>query len=176
MALYGKSPLEETWDLDPVLLIQMSGWDLPSRVMEQRYMNMFFYTPMTPSLLELDLDQSWGKRFARAWCQTWVEVWLVLCELSLSHPSVDVYSHMCWKWMLTDMVWPLQSAEWMEGLWPNRFLQYVWLQWMFTLIVSPLLSTTSTRAEVWLVLCEMCLSHPSVDVFSMTPTCVGSGC
>jgi hypothetical protein len=24
-------------------------------------------------------------------------------------------------------------------------------------------------------ICEMCLSHPSVDVFSMTLTCVGSG-
>jgi hypothetical protein len=42
-------------------------------------------------------------------------------------------------------------------------------------MVEPLFSTTSTRAEVWLVLCEMCLSHPSVDVFSMTLTCVGIG-
>jgi hypothetical protein len=50
-------------------------------------------------------------------------VWVVCCELSLSHPRVDVYAHMCWKWMLTYMVWPLQCAEWMEGLWPNRFLQ-----------------------------------------------------
>jgi hypothetical protein len=49
MALYGESPLEETsgitWDLDPALLIQMSGWDLPSRVMEQRYMKyVLIYT------------------------------------------------------------------------------------------------------------------------------------
>jgi hypothetical protein len=50
------------------------------------------------------------------------------------------------------------------------------LQWMHTLMVEALFSTTPTRAEVWLVLCEMCLSHPSVDVFSMTLTCVGSGC
>jgi hypothetical protein len=42
-------------------------------------------------------------------------------------------------------------------------------------MVEPLFSTTSTRAEVWLVLCEMCLSHPSVDVCSMTLTCFGSG-
>jgi hypothetical protein len=26
-------------------------------------------------------------------------VWLDLCELRLSHPSVDVYVHVCWKWM-----------------------------------------------------------------------------
>jgi hypothetical protein len=31
---------------------------------------------------------------------TSTEVWLVLCELSLSYPSVDVYTHMCWNWML----------------------------------------------------------------------------
>jgi hypothetical protein len=35
---------------------------------------------------------------------TRAEVWLVSCDLSLSHPSVDVYAHMCWKWMLTYMV------------------------------------------------------------------------
>jgi hypothetical protein len=40
---------------------------------------------------------------------------------------------------------------------------------------EPLFSTTSTRAEVWLVFCEMCLSHPNVDVFFMTLTCIGSG-
>jgi hypothetical protein len=34
---------------------------------------------------------------------TGAEVWLVLCELSPSHPSVDVYAHMCWKWMITNM-------------------------------------------------------------------------
>jgi hypothetical protein len=32
------------------------------------------------------------------------EVWVVLCELSLSHPRVEVYSRMCWKWMSTYMV------------------------------------------------------------------------
>jgi hypothetical protein len=26
-------------------------------------------------------------------------VWFVLCELSFSYPSVDVYAHMCWTWM-----------------------------------------------------------------------------
>jgi hypothetical protein len=31
---------------------------------------------------------------------TRAEVWLVLCELSLSYPSVDVYARMCLKWML----------------------------------------------------------------------------
>jgi hypothetical protein len=35
---------------------------------------------------------------------TGAEVWLVLCELCLSHPSVDVYAHMCWKWMEPYMV------------------------------------------------------------------------
>jgi hypothetical protein len=34
---------------------------------------------------------------------TRAEVWLVLCELSPLHPGVDVYAHMCWKWMLTHM-------------------------------------------------------------------------
>jgi hypothetical protein len=34
-------------------------------------------------------------------------------------------------------------------------------------MVDPLFSTTSTREEVCLDLCEMCLSHPNVDVFSM---------
>jgi hypothetical protein len=47
-----------------------------------------------------------------------------------------------------------------------RFLHYVWLQWMYTLMVEPLFSTTSTGVEVWLVLCELCLSHPSVDVYA----------
>jgi hypothetical protein len=47
---------------------------------------------------------------------TRAEVWLVVCELCLSHPSVDLYAHMCWKWMLTYMVLPLRYAEWMEGL------------------------------------------------------------
>jgi hypothetical protein len=28
---------------------------------------------------------------------------LVICELSPSYPSVDVYAHVCWKWMLTYM-------------------------------------------------------------------------
>jgi hypothetical protein len=33
------------------------------------------------------------------------------------------------------------------------------------MMVEPLFPTTSTRAEVWLVLCELSLSHPiSVDV------------
>jgi hypothetical protein len=59
---------------------------------------------------------------------TRAEMWLVLCELSLSHPSVDVYAQMCWKWMLTFMVWPLQCAVWMEGLW-YHYLHFVWLQW-----------------------------------------------
>jgi hypothetical protein len=44
------------------------------------------------------------------------------CELCLSHPSVDVYAHLCFKWMETHMVRPLRCAEWMEGLLPNRFL------------------------------------------------------
>jgi hypothetical protein len=35
---------------------------------------------------------------------TRAEVWLDLCELSPSHPGVDVYAHMCWKGMLTYMV------------------------------------------------------------------------
>jgi hypothetical protein len=35
---------------------------------------------------------------------TGVEVWLVLCELSRSYPSVDMYAHLCWKWMETYMV------------------------------------------------------------------------
>jgi hypothetical protein len=39
----------------------------------------------------------------------------------------------------------------------------IWLlQWIYTMMVEPLLSTTSTRAEVWLVLCEICLSHGCV--------------
>jgi hypothetical protein len=42
---------------------------------------------------------------------TRAEVWLVLCELSPSHPGVDVCTHMYWKWMLTHMGWPLQCAE-----------------------------------------------------------------
>jgi hypothetical protein len=33
-------------------------------------------------------------------------------------------------------------------------------------MVEPLFCTTSTRAEVWLVLCELCLSHPSVDEYA----------
>jgi hypothetical protein len=34
------------------------------------------------------------------------------------------------------------------------------------MMVEPLFPTTSTRAEVWLVLCELSLSHPiSVDVY-----------
>jgi hypothetical protein len=41
-------------------------------------------------------------------------------------------------------------------------------------MAEPLFSTTSTGAKVWLDLFEMCLSHPRVDVFSMTLTCVGS--
>jgi hypothetical protein len=32
---------------------------------------------------------------------TRAEVWLVLCELCFSYPSVDVLAHMCWKWMIT---------------------------------------------------------------------------
>jgi hypothetical protein len=32
---------------------------------------------------------------------TRAEVWLVLCEASPTHPGVDVYAHMCWKWMET---------------------------------------------------------------------------
>jgi hypothetical protein len=43
-------------------------------------------------------------------------------------------------------------------------------------MVEPLFRTTSTGAEVWLVLFELRLSHPSVDVFLMMLTCVGSGC
>jgi hypothetical protein len=35
---------------------------------------------------------------------TRAEVLLVFCELSLSHPKVDVYAHMWWNWMLTFMV------------------------------------------------------------------------
>jgi hypothetical protein len=35
---------------------------------------------------------------------TSAEVWLVLCEASPTHPSVDVYVHMCSKWMVTYMV------------------------------------------------------------------------
>jgi hypothetical protein len=42
---------------------------------------------------------------------TRAQVWLVLYELSLSHPRVDVYAHMCWKWMLTYTVEPLRFAE-----------------------------------------------------------------
>jgi hypothetical protein len=49
---------------------------------------------------------------------TRAEVWLVLRELCLPHPRVDVYAHFCWKCMFTYMVWPLQYAEWMKGLWP----------------------------------------------------------
>jgi hypothetical protein len=49
---------------------------------------------------------------------TRAEVWLVLRELCLPHPRVDVYAHFCWKCMFTYMVWPLQFAEWMKGLWP----------------------------------------------------------
>jgi hypothetical protein len=43
-------------------------------------------------------------------------------------------------------------------------------------MVEPLFSTTSTGAVVWLVLFELCLSHPIVDVFPMMLTCVGNGC
>jgi hypothetical protein len=43
-------------------------------------------------------------------------------------------------------------------------------------MVEPLISTTSTGAEGLLVLLELRLSHPSVDVFPMMLTCVGSGC
>jgi hypothetical protein len=42
---------------------------------------------------------------------TRAEVWLVLCELSLLHPSVYLHAHSCWKWMLTHMCWPLWCAE-----------------------------------------------------------------
>jgi hypothetical protein len=35
---------------------------------------------------------------------TRAEVWLVLCEASSTHPGVDVYAHMWWKWMVTYMV------------------------------------------------------------------------
>jgi hypothetical protein len=28
-------------------------------------------------------------------------VWVVLCELCFPHPTVDVYAHLCWKWMET---------------------------------------------------------------------------
>ena len=37
-------------------------------------------------------------------------------------------------------------------------------------------STTSTGAEVWLVLCELCFSHPSVGVFFYNAHSVWSGC
>jgi hypothetical protein len=179
---------------------------------------------------------------------TRAEMWLVLCELSLSHPSVDVYAHLCVKWMLTFMVWPLQCAAWMEGLlpnrflhmfvtvdvnpdgwttvfhdiykswgvagflwaesftswrgcvcshvlqvdvtymvwplrraewmqslWPNHFLQNVWLQWSRPWWLNHCFPR-HLQKQVWLVLCEMCHSHPSVDMFSLTLTCVGSGC
>jgi hypothetical protein len=43
-------------------------------------------------------------------------------------------------------------------------------------MVEPLFSTTSTGAEVWLVLCQLRLSYPSVDVFCMSLNRVGSGC
>jgi hypothetical protein len=43
-------------------------------------------------------------------------------------------------------------------------------------MVEPLFSTTSTRTEVWLALCELSSSHPSVDVFSLKLTCGRSGC
>jgi hypothetical protein len=42
--------------------------------------------------------------------------------------------------------------------------------------VRNLLHHIYVRAEVWLVLCELCLSHPSVDVFSLMLTFVRSGC
>jgi hypothetical protein len=42
-------------------------------------------------------------------------------------------------------------------------------------MVEPLFSTTSTRAEVWLVMCELCHSHPSAGMFSLMLTCDGSG-
>jgi hypothetical protein len=61
--------------------------------------------------------------------------------------------------METYMVWPLQCAEWMEGLWPNRFL-HMFVTVEYTVMVEPLFSITSTGAEVWLVLCELSLSHP----------------
>jgi hypothetical protein len=35
---------------------------------------------------------------------TGAEMWLVLRELSLSYPSVDMYAQLCWKWMETYMV------------------------------------------------------------------------
>jgi hypothetical protein len=50
---------------------------------------------------------------------TRAEMWLVLCEMWLSHPSVGVFlidAHLCWKWMETYMVEPLRCAECMEGL------------------------------------------------------------
>jgi hypothetical protein len=39
-------------------------------------------------------------------------------------------------------------------------------------MVEPLFSTTSTGNEVWVVLCELCLSYPSAGVFSLMLTCV----
>jgi hypothetical protein len=66
---------------------------------------------------------------------TGAEVWLVLCELCLSHPRVDVYAHLCWKWMLT--------------LWFYHFI---------------LQSGKVCDLYHFLRLRELCLSHPSEDV------------
>jgi hypothetical protein len=98
---------------------------------------------------------------------TRAEVWVVLCELCFSHPRVDVYAHMWWKWMLTYTVWPLRCAEWMEGHWPNHFLH------MFvTVDVHPDGWTTvfhhiykSRGVAGFIGFCELSLSHPWVDVY-----------
>jgi hypothetical protein len=37
-------------------------------------------------------------------------------------------------------------------------------------------STISTGNEVWVVLCELCLSHHSAGVFSLMLICIWSGC
>jgi hypothetical protein len=61
---------------------------------------------------------------------TGAEVWLVLCELSPSHPGVDVYAHMCWKWTITHLCWPLRCAELGEmSVTCTTFCNIVWLQW-----------------------------------------------
>jgi hypothetical protein len=97
---------------------------------------------------------------------TRAEVWLVLCEMCLSYPSVDVFSMTL---TCAGSVYGLTTSNCRvdgRSVTCTTFCICL-LQWMYTLMVEPLFSTTSTRAEVWVVLCELCLSHPSVDVCAL---------
>jgi hypothetical protein len=87
----------------------------------------------------------------------------VLCEMRLSHPSVDTFS------MALTCV-----AELDERSVTYTTFCICLLQWMYTVMVELLFSTTFTRAEVWLVLLRA-ESYPILAWMCML-TCVGSGC